>query len=469
MIKIILFLPLILSLAVILMKNRIVNIVSQFLYALVVFTASLWLYANPVSFTPYFRVDGINILFLLVMAVLFLGISIYHINYMAHDEESDFRQSLYTVNLLLFIAAMAGVILSAHLALLWVFIEATTLASAFLIYYHRSDTAVEATWKYLFICSIGIAVAFIGIIFFSIGLHDGGSLFFDKLGDQAKNMNPFWLKFAFPFILVGFGTKAGLAPVHSWLPDAHSESPSPVSALLSGTLLNAAFLGILRVSKVMGQADLGWYVKILLLVFGFISLFVTAVYIGIVKNYKRMLAYSSIENMGIIAIGIGIGGAGVFAAMLHLVSHSLAKASLFLTSGNILERYKTREIKGVRGLLKGDDKTGWLWIFSFAAISGIPPSPIFISEFYIVKVMLEGSHYLVAALFFLLLTVIIAGMAKNIFGMCFGTDSAADEEYKTGFLAFFPQLIFLVLLIVGGVNMPETVKYILEAAASVLR
>ncbi len=469
MIKIILFLPAVLSLIIIVLKNRTVNRVLQLFYAIVFFAASLALYFNPVPFTPYFRIDGINILFLLIMAVLFLGISIYHIDYMAHDEETDFRQSMYTVNLLLFIAAMSGVILSAHLALLWVFIEATTLASAYLIYYHRSDTAVEAAWKYLFICSVGIAVAFMGIIFFSMGLGDNGSLFFDRLGDRAKNIDPFWLKFAFPFILVGFGTKVGLAPVHSWLPDAHSESPSPVSALLSGTLLNAAFLGILRVVKIMDLAGLGWYVKVLLLAFGFFSLFVTAVYMGIVKNYKRMLAYSSIENMGIIAIGIGLGGGGIFAAMLHLVSHSLAKASFFLTSGNILQRYETREITGVRGLLRGDNKTGWLWIFSFAAISGIPPSPIFISEFYIVKAMLGENHYVLAAVFFLLLTVIMAGMAKNIFRMCFGADSAAGTIRKTGYLSFFPQFVFLLLLVAGGVYLPEAARLIIESAASVLR
>lgn len=468
MIKTILFLPVILSLPVIILKNRIVNIISQFLYAVVFFAASLQLYKNPVSFTDYFRIDGINILFLLVMAVLFLGVSIYHISYMFRDDEPGFRQSLYTVNLLLFIAAMAGVILSAHLALLWVFIEATTLASAYLIYYHRSDTAVEAAWKYLFICSIGIAMAFIGIIFLSMGFDDRGSLFFDNLWNHSKNIDPFWMKFAFPFILVGFGTKVGLAPVHSWLPDAHSESPSPISALLSGTLLNAAFLGILRVAKVMDLAGLGWYVKTLLLVFGFISLFVAAVYIGIVKNYKRMLAYSSIENMGIIAIGIGTGGVGIFAALLHLLSHSLAKASFFLTGGNILHRYETREIAGVRGLLKGDKKTGWLWIFSFVMISGIPPSPIFISEFYMVKTMFLDNHYLIAGLFFFLLTVIMAGMGKNIFGMCFGTDSAKGVPHKTGFFNFFPQLAFLLMLMAGGLYMPKAVRHILESAAFAL-
>jgi hydrogenase-4 component F len=468
MIELLLFTPLVLGLIVFIIKSKAVNIIATLLYAILFITISIMLYLQPASFSEYFRVDDLNIFFLLVLAVLFAGTAIYNIDFLMHDEENNYRQSLYTIYMLLFTGSMAGVILSTHLALLWVFVEGTTLSSAFLIYYHRTETTMEATWKYLFICSIGIAIAFVGITLFSMGLGGVNSFFFDDLVKNAKSINPFWLKLSYPFILVGFGTKVGFAPVHAWLPDAHSESPSPVSALLSGTLLNAALLGIIRMNKIMEVADMGWYVQMLLLLAGFLSLLVSAVYIRIVNNYKRLLAYSSIENMGIILIGLGAGGPGLFAAMLHLVSHSLAKGSLFLTSGNILHRYKTKEIGSVSGLLKGDSATGWIWIFSLIAIIGLPPFPIFISEFYIIKAFFLNGQYPLAVLFFLLLTVIMAAMLKNMLRMSFGEDNAAEGTKASGIIACAPQIIFIILLLIGGVALPDIVYSIIQKAANIL-
>ncbi len=468
MIELLLFTPLALGIIVFIFKSRAVNITATLIYAALFIAVTIILYMHPESFSEYFRVDGLNIYFLLVLAVLFAGTAVYNIDFILHDEESGRSQSLYTVYMLLFTGSMAGVILSTHLALLWVFVEGTTLSSAFLIYYHRTETTMEATWKYLFICSIGIAIAFVGITLLSMGLGGINSFFFDDLAKNAKSINPFWLKLSFPFILVGFGTKMGFAPVHAWLPDAHSESPSPVSALLSGTLLNAALLGIIRMNKIMELADMGWYVQMLLLLAGFLSLLVTAVYIRIVKNYKRLLAYSSIENMGIILIGLGAGGPGLFAAMLHLAAHSLAKGSLFLTSGNILHRYRTKEIGEVRGLLKGDLATGWIWIFSIIAIIGLPPFPIFISEFYIIKAFFQNGQYSLAVLFFILLTVIMAAMAKNMLKMSFGEDNAANGAKTSGLTACIPQIVFLVLLMIGGISMPDIIHSIIQKAAEIL-
>ncbi len=213
---------------------------------------------------------------------------------------------------------------------------------------------------------------------------------------------------------------------------------------------------------------MGWYVQVLLLLAGFLSLFVTAVYIRIVKNYKRLLAYSSIENMGIILIGLGVGGVGLFAAMLHLVSHSLTKGSLFLTSGNILHRYKTKEIGSVSGLLKGDSATGWIWIFSLIAIVGLPPFPIFISEFYIIKAFFQNGQYWLAVLFFILLTVIMAAILKNMLKMSFGEDNAAEGAKSSGIIACVPQVVFLALLLIGGVALPDIVHSIIQKAAEIL-
>lgn len=468
MIQTLILLPVALGLLLLIVRSKALNIIATTAYAAAYLVIAILLYIRPASFTPYFRTDDLNILFLLVLAVIFFGVSLFNINFLWKNEAPAKSQSLFSANLLVFIASMTGVILSTHLALLWVFVEATTLSSSYLIYFSRSDASLEATWKYLFICSIGIAMAFVGIIFLSMGLGHSDSLFFDDLYANAKIINPFWLKLAFPFMLAGFGTKVGFAPMHAWLPDAHSESPSPVSALLSGTLLNAALLGIIRVNKIMTLAEMNWYSEKLLLVIGFISIFISAVYIVSIKNYKRMLAYSSIENMGIIAICLGVGGAGLFAAVLHLAAHSLTKAAFFLTSGNILHRFKSKQISDVRGLLKADPASGWLWMLCFAGIVGIPPFPIFLSEFLIAKTMVGLGMIAQLALFLLLLTINMAGIGKAVLRMSFGEVTTGLEERRDGILSYLPQFAFIALLLTMGVSLPPFVMTLFQKAAALL-
>jgi hydrogenase-4 component F len=468
MIATLFFLPVALCIVILAVRSKAVNTISLIAYAVTYMTMAVMLYLRPSSFTQYFRTDDLNILFLLVLATVFLGVTAFTVDFLWNNEASAKSQSLFTANLLVFIASMTGVILSTHLALLWVFVEATTLSSSYLIYFSRSDASLEATWKYLFICSIGIAIAFVGIIILSMGLDHSDSLFFDDLYAGARAINPFWLKLAFPFILAGFGTKVGFAPVHSWLPDAHSESPSPISALLSGTLLNAALLGIIRVNRLMALAGMKWYADNLLLAIGFVSIFISAVYIVSIKNYKRMLAYSSIENMGIIAICLGTGGAGLFAAMLHLASHSLTKAAFFLTSGNILHRFRSKKICDIRGLLKADPVSGWLWMLCFAGIVGIPPFPIFLSEFLVARAMVDTGMTVQLVFFLLLLTINMAGIGKAVLRMSFGGDSKAVGPQRKGALTFLPQCAFIVLLLTMGVSLPPFVYEIFRKAAALL-
>ncbi len=199
MIELLLFTPVALGIIVFIIKSKAVNIIATLIYAALFIVVTIMLYLRPASFTEYFRVDQLNIFFLLVLAVLFAGTAIYNIDFLIHDEENNRRQSLYTIYLMLFTGSMAGVLLTTHLALLWVFVEGTTLSSAFLIYYHRTETTMEAAWKYLFICSIGIAIAFVGITLLSMGLGGINSFFFDDLAKNAKMINPFWLKLIVPF------------------------------------------------------------------------------------------------------------------------------------------------------------------------------------------------------------------------------------------------------------------------------
>ena len=468
LIAILMLFPLVTGALLLALKSKTANVAAIYTYASLHLGITLALCVRPAALAPFFRVDDLNIVFLLILSVLYFGVSLYHGDFLRHSHLNRRWHTWYAICLLLFSFSMTGVILSTHLGLLWVFVEGTTLASAPFIYYEGNKAALEATWKYVFICSVGIALAFVGIILLSMSAGDRASLFLDDLYANAGSLSPFWLKLAFPFILVGFGTKAGLAPVHAWLPDAHAESPAPISAILSGTLLNTAMLGILRVYRIMDLAGQAAPARTLLLVMGFLSLFVCAVFVLHSRNYKRMLAYSSIEHMGLIAIGAGIGGAGMFAALVHLVAHSFGKAVCFLTAGNILSLYRTREVSGVRGLLRVDRLTGWLWIFGFLAVAAFPPFPTFLSEYLMAGAILASGKIWLLAIFLLLLTVILAGMSHTILRMVSGVPDPALQPQRTPVFNYIPQLLFLAILVILGLAMPDPILGLLERAAASL-
>ena len=402
----------------------------------------------------FFAIDSLNLLFLIVLVIVASAVVFY-------QGKQNWK---YNTIFSLFFLSMTGAILSNHLGLTWVFVEATTLTSAYLIMQHKTKNSLEATWKYVFLCSIGISLAFVGIILLLIGCDGINSLNYNDLYANASKINQFWLKLSFVFILIGFGTKVGLAPVHSWLPDAHAEAPSPVSAMLSATLLNSALLVILRFYKLMQIAGVAHTAQVLLYTMGFLSIFVTAVYVYKIANYKRMLAYSSVENMGIIAIGMALGGVALFASVLHIVSHSLIKSSFFLTSGNILKMYKTKEVSEVRGVIQQDKLTGWLWVLSAMMIVAIPPSPIFISEFLMIKQMLIKQQYMLCFVFVLLLTAIMFGIMRVVVKTAFGNTNLS-EKVKLSFNKYFPQILLLLLAIIIFVCCPQSFYRLFEAAS----
>lgn len=470
LISLLLILPLIECLLLFLFKQERLNNVMVSVYAIIHFLVSGYYLFNKFAHfsNKYFCINNSNIIFLTVLSVIFLAVSFYNNSYMKLEDVAAGRKRHYTYMLLIFVQAMTGVIISNNLGLSWVLVEATTLASAYLIYFSKTKTSIEAAWKYVFICSIGIALAFVGIILLTIATGELSSLNFNDLILNAHVFNKFWLKLAFIFILFGFGTKMGLAPVHFWLPDAHSEAPSPASALLSAALLNSAFFVILRVFNLLIIADCADYAGIVMFVMGFLSLFVAAVFIYHINNYKRMLAYSSIENMGILIIGTALGGVGMFAAIIHLIGHSLIKASFFLTSGNILHIYGTKKIKKITALLKTDNKTGWLWILSFLGITAFPPSVLFISEFLMIKSMFLQKHFVLALLFVLLLTIVLFGLAKAVIGMSYGEISQQKEEelkqksVKLPISMYLPQIILLGIAFVLGVFIPFQLNELIQ-------
>lgn len=473
MINTILIFPIVACILVLLIKNRTFNTWMVNLYAIIHFVISIMLVWGKGSSSgiPYFAVDNTNGIFLLVLSFVYLMVAMYNSGYVKNIDVPDRRISHYSFMILIFVLSMTGTILSTDLGISWVLVEATTLSSAYLIYFNKTKHSIEAAWKYVFICSIGIAMAFVGIILLNVSSGAVNSLNFAQLYQHAASFDTPFLKLAFIFMLFGFGAKMGLAPVHFWLPDAHSEAPSPISALLSAALLNSAFLVIVRVFKIMEIADCTEFARLMLMIMGFLSLFVATVFIYHIKNYKRMLAYSSIENMGILAIGLALGGAAYYAVVLHLIGHSLSKASFFLTSGNVLELFDSKRVKSVSGLICADGKSGWLWVISFLAICAFPTSLLFISEFLIIKTMIAGKHYILCVIFALLLTIILFGIGRVVIKMAFGElseDKAKlieTTKLKVSVWMYIPQFVMLILVFVLGIYIPDCINQIIQLAA----
>ncbi|MDD2469072.1 MAG: proton-conducting transporter membrane subunit, partial [Desulfobulbus sp.] len=300
-------------------------------------TLVFWILAHPVPINlgAWVGLDPLGRLVVLVVSLLFFCCSIYGLGYLR--ARLHWGNRIFITCMLLFLAAMSLAVEARHLGLLWVAVESTTLASAPLIYYNRNRLSIEATWKYLLLCSVGIALAMLGILFvaYSVLPAEPISLQLDDLIAGASHYSRPWLRTGFVFLLVGFGTKVGLAPLHSWKPDAYGEAPGMVGALLAGGLTNIAFLALLRVMQIMAAAGEIETARESFLIMGGISLFFAAVFIIKQPDIKRLLAYSSVEHMGIMAIGVGIGGIAIFGAMLHMVNNALVKGVLFLAGSNI--------------------------------------------------------------------------------------------------------------------------------------
>lgn len=469
MILTLLVFPIAAGLIMLFFKSRVLNSIITITYAVALAAISGWLLLHPQGFTPYFHGDSLNSLFLMVLAIVFFFSMLYNAAFLKDSGVNKGAQTLYSVFLLLFAGSMAGAILAAHLALFWAFAGLATLTASYLIFFYRTNTALNAAWKYLFICSIGIALALVGIIFLTIGTGDFNWLFFDSLYLNAKKINPLWLKLGFVFILIGFGTKAGLAPLHSWLPDVHLEAPPAVSALISGALLNVAFLGIIRMHKLMDLAALGSYSRLILLIMGFLSLFLCAIFVLKVKEYHKMLAYSSIEHMGFIAICFAIGGPAVFAGLLHMVFHALSKAAFLLTGGTIRELYHSNEISEVTGLRLKDNLTAWLWVLSFIAVSGIPPSPVFYSKFLFIQTMIEKGLIVQLVMALLLLITILFGMGRSVLIMFTGESPAPIQtDYqprRKRILLYLPQILLFFLLFSFILGVPDALRDFIQKAS----
>ncbi|MEN0614185.1 hydrogenase 4 subunit F [Klebsiella indica] len=426
----------------------------------------------------WLHIDSLSGLFLAILGAIGFLTGIYSIGYMrhevAHGEISPVTLCDYYGFFHLFLFTMLLVVTSNNLIVMWAAIEATTLSSAFLVGIYGQRSSLEAAWKYIIICTVGVAFGLFGTVLVyanaaSFMPDPNQAIFWTEVLKEATRLNPTLMLLAFVFILIGFGTKTGLFPMHAWLPDAHSEAPSPVSALLSAVLLNCALLVLIRYYIIICHAIGSDFPSKLLLIFGLLSVAVAAFFILVQQDMKRLLAYSSVENMGLIAVALGIGGPlGILAALLHTLNHSLAKTLLFCGSGNVLLKYGTRNLDVVCGMLKIMPFSAVLLGGGALALGGMPPFNIFLSEFMTVAAGLARDHIAITILLLLLLTLVLAGLVRMVARVLFAHPPEAVSRGELGWLTTAPMAILLVMMLVMGTHIPHPVSQILENASAIV-
>ncbi len=447
------------------------KILALFALAHLGITIQLLTFTPPPSPGGWFHLDGLGKIVLLTISILFLFCAIYSTGYLFYRRERSNR--VLCVVLLACLSAASLVTITHHLGLMWVALETTTITMAPLIYFNRNARSIEATWKYLLICSVGVALALIGLYFLAyatIVARVEPSLLLDDLIRDAGHLSSGWVHAAFVFLLVGFGTKMGLAPLHTWKPDAYGEAPGLVGAMLAGGLVNLAFLALLRVYQLcLATKEIAFFQNALV-VMGLVSMVFAAIFMARQADFKRMLAYSSVEHVGIMAVALGLGNKAIFGALFHVMANGLTKGVLFLSSGNIHRSYNSKSTNQVRGALRRLPWSGGLFLAGFIAITGSPPFAPFISEFTIVSSAFIQGRMLVGALFLISLSIIFIGMALTVLPMVMGEVPAESEitSYRDNLQTVGPPLALLLLVFLLGVWIPAPLMDLLREGTALL-
>ncbi|HEX9008939.1 MAG TPA: proton-conducting transporter membrane subunit [Holophagaceae bacterium] len=431
----------------------------------------LWTLRNWQSLPAgaWLGLDALGGWVLLVISVLFCICAFYAPSYLALRPERDHR--IFCVSLLAFLGLASLLAEARHPGVAWVAMETTTLVTAPLVYFNRNRRSLEATWKYLVLGSVGIALALLGTLFIAYAAHMGGveePLQYPRLMQEAGRLSRPWLRAGFVLTLVGYGTKMGLAPLHTWKPDAYGETPGIVGALLAGGVTSCAFLALLRICAVMAAAGEGAFAREILVGFGLLSMAWALVFMVGQTDFKRLLAYSSVEHMGILVLGIGIGGAATRFALYHLAANALVKSVLFLSAGNIHRSYASKQLPHVTGAIRRTPVSAGLFLLGFLAITGLPPFAPFISEFNIAAAALSGGHVLAGALFLLLLAGIFLGMSDTVVKVVFGTPSPqrVRTPYRDTPATTAPLVAALGLALLLGLWLPGPLRAMLDGAAA---
>lgn len=426
------------------------------------------------ALNDWLHVDALAAVFLGIVSVVGFLVGLYSLGHVRHDLETGALTPTQYVayyglfNLVLF--TMLLVVTANNIIMMWVAVEATTLGSTFLVGIYGRRSSLEAAWKYVMICTVGVAFGLYGtILVYSDAVNymrePHAAVLWTEIVKNAAALDPTLLKLAFVFILIGFGTKAGIFPMHAWLPDAYSESPSPVSALLSGAMINCGMLVIIRFAIILNQNLGPGFTQTIFLAFGTVSIAAAALFMFVQRDLNRLLAYSSVENIGLIVLALGIGGpAGILAALMHTVNHSLAKALIFMTSGNILIKYHSRDLAKIHGMLQAIPFSSILLLVGVLTLAGAPPFNIFLSKFSIIAAGIGSGHVWLMLVGLLFLTIAFTAFLRMLSGSIFG-DPPADVpagEVRAGMLV--PIVILMAMIITLGLYLPPQYTSLLGQA-----
>ena len=448
----------------------------ELVLALVVGAGVLAGRGNVTAADEWFYVDAFSAFHIVVLALVFALSSAFAAIYFTREvEEGGFGRATARRFGALWLGAEAAMLLvltSHNLGVMWVGMEATTLLTAFLISLHPTSLSLEAMWKYLIICSIGIAFAFMGTLLAAASIRSGNAaaeaLFWTHIAAADTRLDPTLMKFAFVFVLVGYGTKAGLAPIHSWLPDAHSQAPAPVSAMFSGFLLNTALYCIMRFVPPTQHALGRGFANGLLIGFGVLSILVAAGFIVFQRDAKRLLAYHSVEHMGIIALGYGLGPLGAFAALFHTLNHSVCKSLAFFAVGRLGQRFGSHDMHRIAGALRADRLWGTALLISLLALIGVAPFSIFMSEYQLLRAAIGAGAWLALALFLAASAVVFVAALRHLIDMAYGSAGDNTPAPRDSHLGVPIVTVAAGLLLVLGLWMPLPLLDAIERAAVVV-
>lgn len=373
------------------------------------------------SLGEFFFADRLGLIFYVVLVIVSLLSAVHYIKFVQDRKVVASSVALHNAGTIFFTGAIVGVLFTSHFGTLWAFMEATTLGASVLIYHNRNQDSLEATWKYLFVCSIGIAIAFAGILFLGLAAHKVGHIdfTFSAIKAEASRLNPVWLQACFLLVLTGFSVKMGLVPLFNVDIDAKDASPSQVGASLSSVLMNAGFVAIYRFYDAFSGTTLLPWMNRLLMITGLVSLFLAAAYLLKVKNIKRLFAYSSMEHASLVIIAFSCGGVGYFAAVLHLIMHSLAKSSLFFQVSQMHRIYDSKWDDGIGSYLRINPLGGLVLLLGFLSIIAMPPSGMLITELMMFQALVAKNFWWLAVLILILVLVIIYGLAVRLLGILF--------------------------------------------------
>ncbi len=398
--------------------------------------------SGPAS--PFFAADKLGMLFFAILAIISPLVFWVGLDYL--KEEALPRLKLYNFFTMALCFSLAGVYFANNIAVTWIFVEVTTLCAAGLVYHRRTAVSLEATWKYLFVCSTGIAIAYLGILLLGTAAS-GGDMTYDNLAGAVSSGNPLYMKMAFLFILAGYSCKLEIFPLYTVGVDANSAAPAPASALISTALVNGGFVALYRAYKLFSlSAFYPWMGNVLILA-GVVSVMFGAFFLRRTNHYKRFLAYSTVENMGIALIGLGIGGVGVFAAILHLTAHSLVKSGLFLQMSRVGRMYGTYRINRIGGYMAADPTGAATLMVLVVLLLAFPPSGLFFSEVMILGKAFATGKWWLAAVVVLMVCVVIYTFMWRIFQLCYKPSAvnAAPDRERSRMAALALALLSLVL------------------------